>query len=347
MIKDNIFVIFCAIFCGIANASLPFVINTWDYEIATSKSWSTLKKTGNSLEAVVEGISGCEKHIDRCNFKVGYGGSPDELGETSLDAMILDGSSLNMGAVANVRSIRYPIKVAKHVLLHTDHSILAGEEATEFAVKMGFKRESFFSNNSKQIHSDWINNNCQPNYWNNVTPDPRKSCGPYKANDNLSATYNFHKNRIDNHSHDTIGMVVINEKGSIFTGTSTNGLTHKIAGRVGDAPIPGSGSYCNDQYGAAVCTGNGDITMRHLPTFLAVEFLRNGLSPKEAADKVRRRILDRYQYKNWFALIVVDKDGNYAAVCHDGSGYRDHFPYTVADEKGLRVETVICSKNKV
>ncbi|KAL5291200.1 AGA family protein [Megaselia abdita] len=258
--------------------------------------------------------------------------------------MILDGSSLNMGAVANVRSIRYPIKVAKHVLLHTEHSILAGEEATEFAVKMGFKRESVFSNNSKQLHSDWLNSNCQPNSWNNVTPDPRKSCGPYKVNDNLSPTYNFDRNRIDSNNHDTIGMVVINEKGSIFTGTSTNGIHNKIPGRVGDAIVPGSGSYCNSKYGAAVVTGNGDYTMRHLPSFLAVEFLRNGLSPKEAVDKVIQRISEHDPYDKWFALIVDDKDGNYAVSCLDGDDIQDYFKYSVADEKGVRVETVSCVK---
>lgn len=251
----------------------------------------------------------------------------------------MDGSDLNMGAVADLREIKDVIKVAKHVLLHTRHSMLAGNQATEFAQKMGFKRESLVSKHSKKQYFDWVDNKCQPNFWTNVVPDPQKSCGPYRPIEIMNSTYNYKDHNFGSENHDTIGMVVINEDGKIFAGTSTNGARHKIPGRVGDSPIPGAGAYCNNKYGAAAATGDGDIMMRNLPSFLAVELLRNGLSPKEAANEVVNRLVENYPEFSG-ALIVADKDGNYAAACNNVEG---GFPFSVADEKGVRVERVTCS----
>lgn len=251
----------------------------------------------------------------------------------------MDGSDLNMGAVADLREVKDAIKVAKHVLLYTKHSFLAGNQATEFAVMMGFVRESLVSKHSKKQYFDWAKNNCQPNFWTNVVPDPSKSCGPYKAAEIFSgSTYDYEKHHFGSKNHDTIGMIVIDDEGRIFAGTSTNGAKHKIPGRVGDSPIPGAGAYCNNKYGAAAATGDGDTMMRHLPSFLAVELLRNGLSPKEAANEVVRRMIEHYPIFSG-AVIVADKYGNYAAACNNVDG---GFPFSVADQKGVRIERVIC-----
>lgn len=252
----------------------------------------------------------------------------------------MDGSDFNMGAVADLREVKDAIKVAKHVLLQTRHSFLAGNQATDFAVKMGFVRESLVSKHSKQQYFDWVKNNCQPNFWTNVVPDPSKSCGPYRAVEILNASiYNYELHNFGSENHDTIGMVVIDEKGNIFAGTSTNGARHKIPGRVGDSPIPGAGAYCDNKYGAAAATGDGDIMMRHLPSFLAVELLRNGLTPKKAADEVVRRIGENYPEFSG-AIIVADKNGNYAAACNNVDG---GFHFSVADVKGVRLEHVSCA----
>lgn len=252
----------------------------------------------------------------------------------------MDGSDFNMGAVADLREVKDAIKVAKHILLHTRHSFLVGNQATEFAVQMGFVRESLVSKHSKQQYFDWVKNNCQPNFWTNVVPDPSKSCGPYRAVEILNgSTYDYDKHNFGSENHDTIGMVVIDEKGNIFAGTSTNGARHKIPGRVGDSPIPGAGAYCDNKHGAAAATGDGDIMMRHLPSFLAVELLKNGLTPKKAADEVVRRMVEHYPEFSG-GVIVADKNGNYAAACNNVDG---GFPFSVADEKGVRLEQVPCA----
>lgn len=146
---------------------------------------------------------------------------------------------MNIGAVAGLRHIKDAISVARHVLDYTKHTLLVGDQATEFAVKMGFKKEEISSERSKERIKNWINGNCQPNYWMNVVPDPGKSCGPYEKKA-LAVDQGVERETIlvDESNHDTIGMVVIDKNGNIAAGTSTNGLTFKIPGRVGDSPIP-------------------------------------------------------------------------------------------------------------
>lgn len=185
-----------------------------------------------------------------------------------------------------------------------------------------------------------MQNNCQPNFWTNVVPDPKTSCGPYKPDRKKFSDFNLKTvdYRFSEDNHDTIGMLVLTENGTIFAGVSTNGLDLKIPGCVSDSTIPGSGAYCNNKYGAAHATGNVDIMMRHLPSFAAVELLKNGYSPQEAAEEVLGRMIDHY-YDFWGAVLVVDKNGNYAAACNN---MKNGFPFTVADEKGVRLEIIPC-----
>lgn len=238
----------------------------------------------------------------------------------------MDGKTMNIGAVASLRNVRDAIAVARHVLENTRHTLLVGEQATEFAEQMGFKRETLSTAKSKQIYNAWKERNCQPNFWTNVIPNPSMSCGPYEpVRDVLTKrSMNDINSFFSSNNHDTIGMVVIDKKGDIAAGTSTNGATHKIPGRVGDSPIPGSGAYADNSVGAAAATGDGDILMRFLPSFLAVEFLRNGASPDLAGEKALMRIAQHYPLFVG-GIVVIDKNGNYGAACHG----IDSFPFSV------------------
>ncbi|XP_037918053.1 N(4)-(Beta-N-acetylglucosaminyl)-L-asparaginase [Hermetia illucens] len=330
------------------SSKLPVVINTWAFTNSTSAAWKVLTSNeGNYLDAIVEGCSVCER--EQCDGTVGYGGSPDENGETTLDAFIMDGATMNIGAVAGLREIKDAISVAYHVLKYTRHTMLVGEHATEFALMMGFKRENLQTPKSLAIWRDWKDKNCQPNFWTNVLPNPEKSCGPYCPN--TENTINeFWKvddtknNLFDEHNHDTIGMIAIDAEGNIGAGTSTNGATHKIPGRVGDSPIPGAGAYADNNVGAAAATGDGDIMMRFLPSFMAVERLRNGDSPASAAEYAMGRIIEHYP-KFMGAIIVADREGNYSAACFG----IDKFPYSVfkTGQESTVVEYVKCMNSSI
>nr|CAB3220508.1 N(4)-(Beta-N-acetylglucosaminyl)-L-asparaginase-like [Phallusia mammillata] len=294
-------------------SSFPLVVNTWPWPQATDAAWNVLKSPSTALDAVVAGCAKCEE--DQCDGSVGFGGSPDESGETTLDAMIMDGSTMDIGAVGCLRKVKNAIGVARHVLENTEHTLLVGELATEFAKEMGFKEETLETNHSRNIWQTWKDNNCQPNFHANVKPDPKSSCGPYTPIMTQTKKVMSERNvDISQSNHDTIGMIVVDEKGNFVAGTSTNGLTHKIPGRVGDSPIPGAGAYAENGVGAAVATGDGDVMMRFLPAYQIVELMHNGATPTEAASKALERILKFYPKFNG-ALVGVRNDGEIGAAC--------------------------------
>uniref|UniRef100_A0A8D8LR59 N(4)-(beta-N-acetylglucosaminyl)-L-asparaginase n=1 Tax=Cacopsylla melanoneura TaxID=428564 RepID=A0A8D8LR59_9HEMI len=307
-------------------ASSEIIIGTWsgDFKKAVQAGGDVLSRGGSSLDAVETACRTCEEL--QCERTVGYGGSPDEHGETTLDAIIIDGTTMNMGAVAGLRRVKNVIGVARKVLDNTKHSMLAGDLATQFATSMGFPEEPLSTRESKRKWNTWHDSNCQPNFWINVKPDPKTSCGPYKARNFLERFNMKDANEdIGNHNHDTIGVVAIDGKGNMAAGTSTNGANHKIGGRVGDSPLPGAGAYAVTGVGGAAATGDGDIMLRFLPSFLTVELLRSGHTVQEAVQTSVGRIAQHYPNFSG-AVIGISQQGEYAAACH---GMRE-FPYNVA-----------------
>lgn len=143
--------------------SSPVVINTWNFLSACQEAWKVLEQDGSAIDAVEKGCSRCES--DQCDGTVGFGGSPDESGETTLDSMIMDGATFNVGAVAALRRVKSAISVARKVLENTHHSILAGSQATLFAKQMGFTEEWLNTTESQSKWQNWRDKNCQPNFW--------------------------------------------------------------------------------------------------------------------------------------------------------------------------------------
>lgn len=229
---------------------LPMVINTWGgpFTAATDAAYDFITKTSSSssataaLDAVQVGCATCEAR--QCDGSVGFGGSPDEACETTLDAMIMDGATMKSGAVAGLRRVRDAISVARAVLDRTSHTLLAGDLATAFAVQNGFREESLQTDTTRARCAAWRAAACQPNYRLNVSPDPRSSCGPYAPPlAGQPPPLQPARSVAPQASHDTISMIAIDAKGAMAAGTSTNGASFKVPGRVGDGPITGSGSY--------------------------------------------------------------------------------------------------------
>ena len=210
----------------------PVVLNTWAFQAATEAAWSALERTDDRLEAVQAGCSECESL--RCDGTVGFGGSPDETGETTLDALIMDGVSHQAGAVAGLRRVKNAIGVARAVMNYTQHTLLVGDAATQFAIDMGFQQEDLHAIESANKWIAWINASCQPNFRRNVWPDATQSCGPYKPLADIAKVNPDAENtqRTGMTSHDTIGMIAVDSQGNIAAGTSTNGASHKIPGYV-------------------------------------------------------------------------------------------------------------------
>ncbi|KAH0522812.1 hypothetical protein TsFJ059_006601 [Trichoderma semiorbis] len=320
-------------------SSPPLIINTWSgpFTAATNAAFLALSNSSSTaLDAVQAGCQACQ--TNQCDNAVGFGGSPDESCETTLDALIMDGQTLNTGAVANLRRVKDAVGVARHVLDYTQHTLLAGDQATQFALQNGFEEESLSTEDSLRACHEWRSNNCQPNYRSNVLPNPLSSCGPYSPSSSNSHTQNNIPNSSSSsdHSHDTLSLLALSPSGSMAACTTTNGASHKIPGRVGDGPIPGSGSYVDSTAGACGATGDGDLMMRLLPCYQAVESLRRGLSAQEAADDAVRRIIARYPEART-GIVVLDNRGEHAAAA---SGWEFTYSYRGAGMDEAKVVVV-------
>uniref|UniRef100_A0A915JE61 Aspartylglucosaminidase n=1 Tax=Romanomermis culicivorax TaxID=13658 RepID=A0A915JE61_ROMCU len=186
--------------------------------------WLTFKRSGSRLQAIVEGCSYCEEV--QCDGSIGFGGSPDEKGRVTLDAILIDGPKHKIGGVAQLSKIKSAIQVAWAVMNFTKHTLIVGDQADNFAVEMGFEESKLETVASEKIYRKWQSVNCQPNFRQNVIPDPEKQCGPYTPSvvqlNGQSSTLNS--------GHDTVGMLIVDENGDLSAGTSTNGASHKIPG---------------------------------------------------------------------------------------------------------------------
>ncbi|CAB0040222.1 unnamed protein product [Trichogramma brassicae] len=180
---------------------------------------------------------------------------------------------MDVGAVGGLRNVKDAISVARKVMENTRHSLLGGELAADFARQMGFTKESLQTEKSKKMFDDWVQNRCQPNFWEaNVEPNPAESCGPYRQAQQQQVETNIDRAerqlpQSGEDQHDTIGVVALDTRGRLVSGVSTNGQNHKIAGRIGDSAVTGAGAYADGDVGAAAATGDGDIIMRFLPRY--------------------------------------------------------------------------------
>lgn len=242
--------------------------------------------------------------------------------------------------MAAMRYVKDAIKAAKLVMEHTEHTLLVGEQASIFAISMGLPGPTNLSSTeSTEKWQKWKSNSCQPNFRKHVSPV--NNCGPYhpiitKSTIAESSCESYtdvimpdfaksNLNHIDRGNHDTISMAVIDKAGRIAVGTSTNGATFKIPGRVGDGPIAGSSSYADDEVGACGATGDG-VMMRFLPCYQAVESMRQGMDPKQAARDAISRIARKYP--NFVgAVFALNNKGVHAGACHGWT-----FQYSVRAE---------------
>lgn len=266
----------------------PVVISTWNHGIkANEKATDVLFNNGTALDAVESGVMVSE--ADPEVNSVGYGGLPAENGKVTLDACIMDWKG-NAGSVACLENIMHPISVARLVMEKTDHVMLVGEGAKQFALAHGFKEENLLTDKSRQIWLDWKEKLSDKDDW-----------GPQIKE--LLMT------------HDTISMLALDQDGNLSGACTTSGLFGKIYGRVGDSPIIGAGLYCDNEVGAAGATGRGEEVIKTCGSFSIVELMRQGRTPKEAVEEALSRLRKKYDGRPNFqvAYIALRKDGEFAA----------------------------------
>ena len=258
----------------------PVVISSANGLRATAKAMELIREGADTLDAVVAGVNLLEE--DPKDMSVGYGGLPNEEGVVQLDSSVMHGPTRGAGSVGALEEIVYPSRVAKLVMERTDHVLLVGEGALEFALKMGFERQDLLTPEARERWMRWKRQISPNDDW--IDPEERlpKTVSSLEKEEIGMAL----------RTHGTINCNAINEKGEISGVTTTSGLSFKIPGRVGDSPIIGAGLYIDNDVGACGSTGRGEANLKTCASFMVVEFMRQGLSPEEAGLRVLQRIAD-------------------------------------------------------
>ena len=247
-----------------------------------AKAFKLMTGGSDVLDALIAGVNIVE--LDPEDTSVGYGGLPNADGVVQLDASVMHGPTKRAGAVACLEGVRTPSLVARAVMQQTDHHLLVGRDAQTFARNMGFKLEDDLNTpRSRELWLEW-KRRIDPEHF--LDPKKRADAG-HRAGQSMVAA-----GLIDpDHYHGTINCNGVNARGEICGVTTTSGLAFKIPGRVGDSPILGAGLYVDGEIGAAGSTGRGEANLFSLCSFMLVEAMRNGMSPKDAGLLVCKRIV--------------------------------------------------------
>ncbi|MBL0169404.1 MAG: N(4)-(beta-N-acetylglucosaminyl)-L-asparaginase [Gemmatimonadaceae bacterium] len=295
----------------------PVVISSANGIRGVKVAYDQIVKGDDPLDAIIAGVN--IQELDPNDQSVGLGGLPNEEGVVQLDASCMHGPTKRAGSVSAIEDIATPSLVAKAVMDYTDHVMLVGPGARKFALAMGFKPQNLLTEKSRQ---DWMR---------------------WKSRLNANDAWLDHDDDIKvKFTTGTINMNAVTVRGDIASVTTTSGMAWKVPGRIGDSPIIGAGQYCDNEVGAAGSTGRGEANIKSCASFLAVEFMRQGLAPEAALLKVLERVVAMTEKRLLDAsgkpkfdleFYAVAKDGRYAGATLYSGGR-----FAVCDEKGARLE---------
>lgn len=302
------------------------------------KAFKMITSGADVLDAVIAAVNVVE--LDPNDTSVGYGGLPNADGVVQLDACCMHGPLKRAGAVACIEGVRTPSLVAQKVMEATDHQLLVGHGAQQFARLMGFKIEDDLNTEkSRKLYFEWKRRVDPEHYL-----DPKK-----RADAGARATMGMVADGLIEplHYFGTINCNGINPQGELAGVTTTSGLAFKIPGRVGDSPIIGAGLYVDQEVGAAGSTGRGEANLFGLCSFYIVECMRNGMSPKDAgiaackrvvANTIEKRLLNsRGKPKFDLNFYVLSAKGDFAGVSLYEKVGNSPVKYAVCDQDGPRL----------
>ncbi len=303
------------------------VASTWNFGLAANAvAWQALAGgCAHPLDACEAGVRVPEADPDVTS--VGLGGLPAADGVVELDAAVMRGDTLGCGGVASLRGVLHPVSVARAVMERTPHVLLVGDGALRFARALGVPEQDLLTPGAREAWERWRagrSEHLEP--WERAMQDaaPVAPAAPGQAAAPGRPAAD----------HDTIGMIAL-DGGRFATAVTTSGLAFKVPGRVGDSPIIGAGSYCDDDVGAAVSTGIGEEVIRTGGCVSIVESMRRGLTPRRAVSEVLRRIrraMAAGGRSGQVAFLVVSRGGEVF-----GGALQPGFQYALTDAGGSRL----------
>ncbi len=258
-----------------------------------------LRAGGTAVDAVEAGVCLVEANPD--DHTVGHGGYPNILGQVELDASIMNGRTLECGAVAALQGYPHPISIARKVMEELPHVLLAGAGAARFAAEMGFAPQELLTPEAQRVWQERLQRDMPPEVFASLPAQPalrdwvRLATDPERAGG-------------------TVNFIAQDARGDIACGVSTSGWAWKYPGRLGDSPIIGAGNYADNRYGAAACTGMGEMAIRAATARSLVLYLKMGMTLAQAGTEAMRDLADLHgRFLSVMNIIALDKDGQPAA----------------------------------
>ncbi|MEO8721367.1 MAG: isoaspartyl peptidase/L-asparaginase [Ginsengibacter sp.] len=266
---------------------------------ALEAGYAVLKIGGKAFNAVKAAIVTLE---DNPLFNAGKGAVFTKKGVNEMDAAIMDGSTLEAGAIAGVRNVRNPVELAEEVMLYSGHVFLSGKGANDFAIKQGIKLEP----------DEYFYSQYRYDQWREIRDSDFYQLD--QKNDKLVGLLKDKK-------FGTVGAVACDGDGNIAAATSTGGMTNKQFGRIGDSPIIGIGTYANNKTCAISCTGHGEIFIKAVAAYdvsCLMEYKNYTL--QQACEEVILKKLVALNGEG--GMIGMDAKGNAALVFNSAGMYR-------------------------
>lgn len=263
-------------------------------DVGFERGVHVLENGGSALDAVVTTIREVEANPE--DHSVGYSGLPNLLGEVELDASIMDGRGLRAGSVGALHDHQDAIELARRVMDELPHVLIVDHGADRFADEQGLERNNLLTPEAKAI---WLER-----------ADPTLARSRYyeRMSELVKATTS--DPQFPEPPHGTVNVIAKDRRGNIACGVSTSGWAWKYPGRLGDSPIIGAGNYADNRYGAAACTGRGEMAQRCLTAHSVVTFMRFGMTLTEALTTAAEdlRALDD-PFASEMNIIAIDRDG--------------------------------------
>jgi N4-(beta-N-acetylglucosaminyl)-L-asparaginase len=332
-------------------------------ECAVERAFRLITEGKDVLDALIAGVNIPE--LDPEETGIGYGALPNADGVVQLDASCMHGPKRRAGGVAAIEGVRTPSLVAQAVMDQTDHHLLAGKGAQDFARALGFTVEADLNTErSRRLWLEW-RRRMDPEHWldpskRGIREKDKHEKDPGDAELSALSRHDFGRRAVEagwsmvrdglipeGTFWGTINCNGINANGDICGVTTTSGLAWKIPGRVGDSPILGAGLYVDNDVGAAGSTGRGEANLYNLSSYLIVESMRRGMHPKDAgmealkrirANTVEQRLLNARGLPNFnIRFFILDKKGQHAGVSMYASGEKT---FSLCTEKGAEAPTL-------
>ncbi len=265
---------------------------------AVNVGFEILRADGSALDAAEAAVVCME---DNEVFNAGRGSTLTIDRRVEMEASIVDGKTLNAGAVGLLKNIKNPVRLARIVMEHTDHVFVVSTAAEKLA-------EVFHLERAEPLTE------LRVRYWSELKQKLNREKGIYylpKLKKLLASYPNLFET-------DTVGAVALDKDGNVAAATSTGGLTLKLPGRIGDTPLIGCGTYADNEAGACSTTGIGEVAVKLILAKTTCDFMRHGQPAVEAAESSIKLVNRRIRLKESMGLIAIDMHGG-IGVAHNSS----------------------------